>query len=1084
MEELDFKGILYELDKKNKILNVVTSKTDYAFGNTFFDITEKHVVAGKIIKCIKSAKKAGFDCFANKFETLCTTPERCSQNIDYVFGDSIDAFYMEFAELLQDSLDVSSEKMESLKELYLCDTTYYGIKKVLDDKYMSTVQEYSDEIEKISANYDYAASREFIGGGFGLKGAFKGIITARILNDLNSTINDAVAKNRLGRIKKKLDEEANHIYISDLAQSILKTNLEKRMVFVGTYALDIIAGLQGEFQYDFNLFENQLKDKFVNNSEQATCIAIKLLEIYPFCDETYKFINKNFINADKYLEKFMKKLSIDFNASSPVLLAENIHNKVYSNMKMQTADKKIKFADLLYQGNSYSLEIPDIDISFTEKVKIDLNYNNSNALYIEDDSNKLAIKIWYRGVINSERKDYLKPEFYMSFVDNAVITDNILDGNDCIEVLGTCKLENKYDGHLLYWSDNKIYFGVCVASLNNDEKKLVHTSEVVKKITITNNGCNIDKNHRSILSRIVEEVKTDDVVNNYEIDEYFEKSIIFRKRFKALVKLSKYSNYIVNKYVFDDEDLSGGYIKDDEYVLYKSECLVITDKSILILNDSEPGEASYTRTLYYNSIFDILELYLAGPVTSYSGYYKYIIFEKGDDNKKPEIIKVHDEDNIPEITNLISIINIAISLFSRKEKTKKFNIVQRSKESYCYCTHCNKISKIRNDNSFFGKSICGSCATTETRWFSRLESDDNYVKLNEKIENEIKKCESMQVYKDENKLVEKHYDKDIKGYLTEDDYKSSKEDAIEGLINFSLISPTNIAVNRWLLKFVFSEFNYTSNLKMQYDYQLEDKALLEIFEQIEEKGQFIIYHRNKVVITDQNIYLLINDTINKIELYKLIEFLPIDKLEDSVTDLIARVYAGQITGGNNPLLIKEMVLINIFLELREKLLFDKQFVRFSLVKQQDINARIMYCKWRLRGFDDNELLDGCHNKSYHSHYAIKYCNEIDLNLDGIYEKIPSISDIWAEVLKEDKDGVLDKFNEFVNNNNEKKDEYSKRINDLLNESQSQQKECHNTEDNNSGNEERQEVKTEKYCIYCGKKIRRTDKFCCYCGKEQ
>lgn len=301
------------LDQYEDVM-VPDDEGDFHFLNGNYSCVEDIDKHSAIEKEIEKAKAFADNTFQREYKSdCCPSYIACSNNIERVFYDSADAFFVKIKPLLS-QINYSIEEINGLKNDFLSLAKEYGndIKETLDEQYFELVEDFKAGAEELD---DFIASQgemRFIGGGFGVKGAIKGVIGAQLAQSIYDGYRNGKIRHTGESYKNKFESMANDIYlgqstwfnymylVGDIQRNFINTNIISKL-----FKISIGQRLGVDDAEYLMTFSRKLP------TNEMMKLTEKIYRKFPLSPVTYAFAVNNICNIEPDILPLIKRSFID-----------------------------------------------------------------------------------------------------------------------------------------------------------------------------------------------------------------------------------------------------------------------------------------------------------------------------------------------------------------------------------------------------------------------------------------------------------------------------------------------------------------------------------------------------------------------------------------------------------------------------------------------------------------------------------------------------------------------------------------------------------------------------------------------------
>lgn len=1088
------------LKKYHQFIKISTNTTEWCLFGKYFLINDNTIFAGKVYSCLELAEKFAIETFDNELENCCTDYVSCIENLETVLNDALHAFWSKVKRTLKNE-KVSEEIISNIKQLFFENVKSLYVKKGFDEEYFKMYQELKNQFNDFNDEYQDKLSRRFYGGGVGISGAIKGSIGADILSGLNYVVSNVGTTGKATIAKRKFEQCANEFYLGkdsiNVYHGSLKDDFSILYQIINHEIFDDQISLQSEFN---NIYYELEKYRLIFSAKEINELASLVIQTFPFNQLTYKFLQEVYVNAYCFLHNFAKKIGIIdlLREHKSQLISFSCREILFYDLEIKSNTNSLSICNIEYDGVPYNITVPNIDISF-EKINCVKRIDDmSNNIAITDQKDQIYIRIWggkegknkfWEEVSYNENELLEKIDNWNNISIKDYSQNPIWEKNDkYYKYIFECIFENKYNAYLLMYADIEEYICICISSLDGT----TNVETLIKSVDISQVPITSLKLQTiaEVQNQIINSKRTQMIESLKLIKDssYTVQKLLFRKRFKALLENTIYENNSVNLYCFEIQDDSLKYLiselgeKFDSYVLYFSENIIITDNNIYIFD-----EEKQTKKIHMS---DVKEVVIA--TTYLMEALPRIFFIMNNDTLI--ICDINDKELKNELVYIADIINISLDLRYTDDKDRKYKEAQGfSKKQYIICEKCKKIAPVRvSSGTIFNNFSCGNCGASRD-YINKIVINSKFKDIISSLDFKIENAEKTELFSEENNLLKIMNVENISALNKKMDNIKRKKEAFDYELDNCILPPDKIAVLRYLLTCALRKFGDKTCLVEKYAYELSNEYLAYFFENKRNKSEFVIYHKNALIVTDQSIYFETSNKLFECSLAHLTEIITMYKAynEKVCTALLFRTNSGDLLYDNKDRIyqLTEIYYINMCLEIAEQLLDTISSERYYYRIKSSEDKNYVYCSScgkfttftvRSVSFFNSISCDACNcDPAQKGHFEILACENVDSKRNSLKAIIPrTLQEILDFAYKHDNsiDGILTKYKqerevcEHTVKDKDEREEYEARKSTL------------------SRKNEEKTVKDElekskkMFCPYCGKQIFRTAKFCNFCGK--
>lgn len=1113
----DWQDILESLDS----LKVLMNYTDIETGNTLFGkpiiLSEEAKSIADLFNELEGIKEYAISILENGISKRCADYKQCSKNIVRVLEDSVGAAWIKCKKYLNQKKQ-PEEKIEYLKKQYFEKIEQiYSIKDELDNALNQLSEISGGKLENIVLEDKKRRSRTFAGGGLGIYGSIAGMVGASVLNKLNDAWADACTRYSGKQLTEYLLGKAEEIYLGEETRKIYKEVIEAscrelEMLCIDEFYPDSIEN-QEMADDMIELVQEEFPEEITD--EQYRKIASHILFAFPLNTSSYEYVFEEFTDVREELLNIARIFHVKdklkyLNGRVMGRLKSKI---ITSDLVISEKDENVVvFDSMQYCGEKYFVELP-IKFSF-------FNVNTSIVYYPPSsvaqrctfikNSTKEIIDIWGG---NQEDENFQKE----AHENSAQILDRmnswnglkIKDFTQDVYIYHTDEeyrqivraerfLEERYyDIFLLVYSSRREFICICVGVDSAMGDKCEYYRDMIENIKIFKKVDSLETRQLFLSSFEIEKLAQKEkmesafeYIENHKDELNLEFMLSFRKRFKTLIYdpgTDIFDEYRGNNYNFYDYSApsfvelplkEGVWGNKGQYILYFSRNIVVTDFYIIILDIT----GDYVKV----SIEDICEIF---PVSYYIvGNATQLCFRMLNDENK--IINV-DEKHIEEFLFVCDVVNIALEPLLPDNSVQYYRELQKpSQRNMAFCKNCGKIVVVKDaDSMVLRHVICKKCGAGDDN-IKRILEDKNLVAIRTYLKDRMESLEKEGYFTDEEEMAKKYDIKEISIQKNDkNDERGKLTDEIKESIKagYKNIKKDNLLWYRILFRLCFNVYGKKECIINRYDYQLNSILLREFFDDINLKGQYVLYSDNGFVITDQNLYIETGKSSYVFKIEDLVEIFPLKNLYGSeCIGVCARSQNNKTKIYFDSYMIRYVQLfdiINIALEIKDSV--NKMDVsRFYQNPYTENKQKIIYCDhcktWSHVCSDKGLIFYNVHcsrcyeNLTLNKSYTAWVSKDLDVKKNKIRANIRKTFDELIEeekILDQEQGGILE-YLQFL-----EEQERGECISTEVNQSKANMLALGSGEC--SGNK----VEDRIFCTHCGKQILKSAKFCNFCGAK-
>lgn len=1037
--EESWKIIWEALDSQKRVIDYTTTN-DVDTGFTLFGkpiiFNDKIDFIAESLYKFNDIFDYAYSIFENELQRKCKDYKQCSENIIGILQDSTSAAWIKCRKYLRKQ-NLEEERIERLGRQYKIKIEeIYEIKGTLDNILNSFLENAAGKVSEIAIEDMKRRGRTFSGGGFGIGGAVTGMIGAGILNKINTEWADACTRASGKELKKYILEKAEEIYLGEETRKIYKDLIEGackelRELYLDEFCPDCLVD-QGRAEEMIDMVQNYVNETDEITSEQYKKLLAYVLFIFPFNNKTYEYLFTEFTDIRGELNSIARKLHMEeyIQNTTGWYLGTVEDTMFFSDIRIsEKGEHKVLIDSLEYCGYKYLVELP-MDISFwanEDDIKL-LGASSSslaqNVGWIKDSTNEVIL-IWG----GEEGKETFFEEAYQN---NSQILDRVNDwelfaikdflqevivkntGDQCRQIIHgelTELVGKQYDAMLMIYMDEDVYFCICIGSSGKidrieEYKEILENVDIVRK----NNNEVENKKFPLFLSKIeLNELKKDKLrleAKNYfsshreELDLQF--SLYFRMYFKTLffgqtsTIFNAFQNNIMCRYDYMINNEAIRQVLSDEhkgqYILYFSSAIAITDYYVFV------WDAEKKRTKI--ALKDICEIVFVESNIHNFGFPETKMCIRLLENKY--VLVTINKSNLSEYQFVCDLINLSLERLIPKGCVQYYQDLNKpNQKKLVFCEKCGEITGTKVDTTKFLKPIyCKKC-NASSKFLDEFIKDKNLSEIQSEIDIKLEDLKEKGCFKDEEQLAQLHTFGDI--IIEKGNKKLIDAEMVKSIRNnYSEADLTEILQIRVLLRLALEIYGNKHTIVNQYDYQLDSPILATFFEGVSQKGQYILYSENGIIITDQKIYIETEKGNYEFTIGDIIEILPLAPVFYSecsgiclkLTDRTEKMYFD----AEFKKYLYLVALINIVLEIRDTFtnISEKRWYANPYTEEK---KRILYCgncrKWSYIEREQNTILDDsrcerCKSSLHFSNvksYVICFLEDIQLKRNKIKANI-------------------------------------------------------------------------------------------------
>lgn len=452
------------------IIRDVDGKYDLFDGKVSVNSETKTII--RLVKAVSPCSDFSFKLFDEDFKEKCADYISFTRNIQSVFDEACSAYWSRYRRIIVEL--GFQDKLEKLSELYKdrCNekvsSVLYGV--FSDMKRIAERSEGKKE-EVYNSSREAEAGTTFWGGGFGIGGAIKGMITASVLNGLNQGLIHSVESFQNSRIETQMETDLinasiNEYRIEEYKEALSEVYKDYLIILVKeTIGIDIYLPEESELLEIIRTLPDSI------DSDMLYSIAFNLLAAFPLNKVVYDFVLSHFANVRnqllllakefemvEYVEKNTTGFVIDkvdkvvaIDSKSDVFLDQNIASlKAYSKEELnERISFIVRFKLLIYLSkyrsyavNKYITNYMPRAIDKVRREELDPNDNLDEMVcddggvdYIGEEKGKKIKEI--KEELLCDTSNYILFDYNNTWGEGIVVTDRyliIIDDKDCFSI--------------------------------------------------------------------------------------------------------------------------------------------------------------------------------------------------------------------------------------------------------------------------------------------------------------------------------------------------------------------------------------------------------------------------------------------------------------------------------------------------------------------------------------------------------------------------------------------------------------------------------------------------------------------------
>ena len=295
-----FEKDVKKLDDKKKLIHFTDNKTETTLFGKYIEFSKDSLKIVKLLSDLESAYQYSISIFQNEFEISCIGYQETYDNIERTLKDAIDAQWIKMKDSLR-SLNATDDQVRMIQANYSNETDVSYMKGHLEESYNLLLKKFEEKFTKATIDNAKLRTIHFQGGGLGLKGAAKGIITAEIMNAAVNTIANVSIKGSVNDLKLYFEKTLTKLFAGENAKKRYEEIIKDAAKTLKKNCMDILFSEQYE-DWDeakklitaLDGMEKQL------SQDELQAIICKMIFSFPFSIDSYMFALK--CKKDAYLE--------------------------------------------------------------------------------------------------------------------------------------------------------------------------------------------------------------------------------------------------------------------------------------------------------------------------------------------------------------------------------------------------------------------------------------------------------------------------------------------------------------------------------------------------------------------------------------------------------------------------------------------------------------------------------------------------------------------------------------------------------------------------------------------------------------
>lgn len=372
-------------------------------------------------------------------------------------------------EYFQNLLNLTTKTLYACKDDITPEAFYNKYKRDFgleyDEKIIHVFEQYSSIMDKKEhlgnqLQKEIAGRGRWQGGGFGVKGAIKGAVTASVLNagsDFLHSFGDASKKNDIDRA---IRQDLTKLYKNEATRTALCTGIyDTIMGLLDALTYEIVMNIDGTFQSDYTIVNhdtaNEIFEAAYRYETDDNAFFYKMLECienYPGDIRYYEPIYSRLLHEENDFEKFIEFWHIDFLFDT--LEADKKDQDILIQLMGEANLGHVDFKDYSEEN---ALKITKIALKYSIETGKELSSREQIANAISNYCKKIPVTLKYLFLGNNELFDLFpestyEPMFGRNFIYYWKILAGIIGASmadrytNCDEMPDT--IRNKAEEHI------------------------------------------------------------------------------------------------------------------------------------------------------------------------------------------------------------------------------------------------------------------------------------------------------------------------------------------------------------------------------------------------------------------------------------------------------------------------------------------------------------------------------------------------------------------------------------------------------------------------------------------------------------
>lgn len=424
-------ALVDDVAKLTKVLSVSDGATKWPILGENLVIPEEELSIVELRDEISNIDYQSIALFENEFDRSCTDCNSALTNVETSMAFAINAELVKCKKLLV-KRSINDETIQVIVERFKKVSDVSEVSTLLQEALEAGIKELKKAASMAEDDYVRRSDTEFIGGGFGIKGALAGMLTANVMGAVYDSFNTSHYKGDLERMTKKFKASMDKQFVG----------AEAKDKYIETL-LDIFESLKCiciEEIYKERKINDDLLDSYIGRLEKCErsiagdkyrSIVVDLLCAFPYDKRIYEYINEKFICIDKELETIARTLDIKYDVNGALIKitkSKDIKNNPskYKNLSYieineilaeESKKQKEEYFEKTENKTEYSF-----NISLRKNVKAIIHGTD----YSDRSVNDYAYNLMDDRVTNVISKQDNKAQYVLYLSDHIMLTDTTL----------------------------------------------------------------------------------------------------------------------------------------------------------------------------------------------------------------------------------------------------------------------------------------------------------------------------------------------------------------------------------------------------------------------------------------------------------------------------------------------------------------------------------------------------------------------------------------------------------------------------------------------------------------------------------